>query len=426
MKGPLPALRAVEPSIIEHEGQPHIIISDPAGIVEEQLALSPHAYLLALCLDGMSDLEGVRQRFAAHAGGHLVDDEHIMRVVEVLDYAGFLWSARYHQLRRAAEKAYRDAPARVACFAGRSYPEEAAELRTFIDRFFTGEGGPGSLPSTHGGDAPPLPALIVPHIDYHRGGFAYGHGYKRLFEAGKPDTVFIFGVAHASPPVPFVLTRKDFATPFGTLEVDQEAVDSLAAVCDYDPFEYELTHRNEHSIEFQAVMLGYLYGTDVKIVPILCAAMTEDEEEGEEETAQNAPGMSAQSQRFLARCHELAADPARRIAVIAGADLAHVGQRFGDEFDITDDVVEATSKRDDEDLRAAVAGSADDWYTSVMRDHNERRVCGLGCIYATLKTVEGAHKGGELLHYGYAPDPAGGIVSFASVQYAPAPLEAPS
>ena len=422
MKGPLPALRSVEPSMIDHEGEPHICISDPTGVVEEQLALSPHAYLLALCLDGTSDLEGVRQRFAQHAGGHLVDDEHIMRVVEVLDYAGFLWSPRYHQLRREAEKAYRDAPSRLAFLAGRSYPEDTEELRGFIDRFFTAEGGPGPLPEHGGGDGPPLSALVVPHIDFHRGAFGYAYGYKRLFEAGRPETIFIFGVAHATPPVPFVLTRKDFATPFGTLAVDQEVVDALAETCDYDPFEYELTHRNEHSIEFQAVMLAYLYGPQVKIVPVLCAAM---EEEGvEEEGGEGAPGrISEPTRRFLARCREIARDPARRITVIAGADLAHVGQRFGDEFEITDEIVAVTGRRDEEDLAAAMAGAPDTWYASVMRDENQRRVCGLGCIYATLSAVEGAHGGGELLHYGYAPDPAGGIVSFASVQYPMAPVE---
>ena len=30
-----------------------------------------------------------------------------------------------------------------------------------------------------------------------------------------------------------------------------------------DPYAYEMVHRTEHSIEFQAVMLSYLYGSAV-------------------------------------------------------------------------------------------------------------------------------------------------------------------
>ena len=50
-----------------------------------------------------------------------------------------------------------------------------------------------------------------------------------------------------------------------------------------------------------------------------------------------------------------------------------------------------------------------------MKDPNQRRVCGLNCIYAALHTVYGMVQSGELLHYDYAHDPAGEIVSFANV-----------
>ena len=56
-------------------------------------------------------------------------------------------------------------------------------------------------------------------------------------------------------------------------------------------------------------------------------------------------------------------------------------------------------------------------YGSVMKDRNERNVCGLNCIYAAIKSLEGVVQKGEPLHYDYAHDPAGGIVSFASVVF---------
>jgi hypothetical protein len=103
------------------------------------------------------------------------------------------------------------------------------------------------------------------------------------------------------------------------------------------------------------------------------------------------------------------------MCVIAGADLAHVGRRFGDAFDIDDTVVQAVHRRDHEDLLEVVANNPAGFYQSVMKDRNQRRVCGLNCIYAALHTVHGMVRSGELLHYDYAHDPAGGIVSFANV-----------
>src|SRR5690606_18807114 len=98
-------------------------------------------------------------------------------------------------------------------------------------------------------------------------------------------------------------------------------------------------------------------------------------------------------------------------------DLAHVGRRFGDAFDVDDNVISAVSERDHEDLGNITGGAIDPdgFYASVMRDRNKRNVCGLNCIYATLKTLDGTVDRGIMQHYGYAHDPAGGIVSFASI-----------
>ena len=70
------------------------------------------------------------------------------------------------------------------------------------------------------------------------------------------------------------------------------------------------------------------------------------------------------------------------MCVVAGVDLAHVGRRFGDAFEIDDEIVHAVKARDDEDLACALNLDADGWYASVMKDGNQRRVCGLNAIYA--------------------------------------------
>lgn len=407
---PLPPLRNIDAFPIEHDGEQLICLHDPAGYVEAQLLLSPAAFFIAACLDGAHGLADIAEAFAQQFGARPAESE-IQRVVDMLSEQGFLFDARFQNIARDTHAAFAAAKARPAWLAGRSYAADPQELRAQIDAFFLRNDGPGAPPACTQPDAPPLPCLIAPHIDFERGGHSYAHAYRALYARGKPETVFIFGVAHNAAPVPFILTQKDFETPFGTLETDREAVEKIAAAAAWDPYQFEAVHRTEHSAEFQAVMLAYLYGPAVRIVPVLASCIADD-------PTVTRPGSIDAVRRFLDACAEIAADSRRRVSVIAGADLAHVGRRFGDDFEIDADIVKAVARRDSEDLVHVLRPAPEEFYASVMRDQNSRRVCGLGCIYAALHTARVENRNGELLHYGYAPDPHGGIVSFASLAIA--------
>jgi len=403
---PFPALRPIDAFPLEHEGERYICITDPAGYVEAQLLLSPMAFFIATCLYGGATLEQVLRVIKEQCNGLPVAPDQIQALVAHLDEHGFLFSPRFDAIRDRMEGAFREAPVRPAHLAGGAYPAEPEALRAFLNTLL-------ALDAPEVGDVgerpPPPRGLIVPHIDFARGGPTYAAGYRRLAHCQPPDTVIIFGVAHAGAPEPFVLTRKDFDTPLGILETDQEIVAELEAACAWDPFASEAVHRTEHSVEFQAVVLAHLFGSSVKIVPVLCATFCEDPD-------MQRPGDLPDVARFLEVCRDIAAREDKRVCVIAGADLAHVGRRFGDDFEIDDSVIAGVAARDEEDL-AHIAGRApEDFYASVMKDSNARRVCGLGCIYAVLKTVDGQAQTADLLHYGYAPDPAGGIVSFAALE----------
>lgn len=403
----LPALRNVDGSPVQHEGQTLICLYDPEGIVEEQILLTPAAFFIASSLDGKADVSDIQVAFARQFRGTILPSDDIRSLVEALDERGFLLTERFYAIQKGVADAFAEAPTRKARAAGASYPADAAELRHYLGNLFAREKGPGqSLGDV--GEGTPARGIVAPHIDFERGGHAYAHAYLSLYKRGQPRTALIFGVAHAPTPAPFILTRKDFETPFGQLKTDQSVVDRLARACRWDPFEHELVHRTEHSIEFQAVMLAYLYGTDVQIVPVLCGPFSED-------PLMKDPGAIEDVSAFLDACREIAAPPDSAVTVIAGADLAHVGKRFGDPYDINDTVIRRVAHRDKEDLALVTALQPGPFYQSVMKDANERKVCGLGAIYATLRTVNGAAQYGELLCYDYAPDPLGGIVSFASI-----------
>jgi AmmeMemoRadiSam system protein B len=402
----LPAIRYLDAFPVDHEGQRFICLRDPEGIIHDQLLLTPPAFFIACHLDGKNGIIDIQYAFAQQFGGQLLMAADVQSIVTTLDGHGFLLTERFASLHTQIEVAFANAETRPAYLAGKSYPDQPGPLRAFLEAFFAHNNGPGERPATRSGDSRPVRCLIAPHIDFHRGGPAYAHAYLRLFKHGQPATVFLFGVAHAAPPVPFVLTQKHFETPFGVLETDQDIVHRLASVCAWDPYAYEITHRTEHSIEFQAVMLSYLYGSSVRIVPILCGAF------GPEVTPAAVP---KNVETFLDMCRDLIASATQPISVIAGADLAHVGRCFGDHFDINETIIRQVAMRDREALQYVACGDAEGFYQSVMQDQNQRRVCGLNCIYAALKAVDGTIDNGHLLHYDYAHDPAGGIVSFASV-----------
>ncbi len=402
---PYPPLRNVDVIPVEHKGQSMVCLVDSEGYIDEQVALSPQAFFIAACLDGQHDAEAIRRDFAKQFGGVLLNPDQVDQVVSFLDEKGFLYNERYLALKQRVEDAFREADSRPAFCAGRSYPENPNELKVFLDTLFAEHGGPlaESVP-----EGPPVRCLISPHIDFARGAPGYARAYRRFFASRAPDIVFIFGVAHRGGPAPFTLTRKDFETPLGVLKTNRDIVERLAAVCSWDSFEGEPLHRSEHSIEFQALMLAYHYGANVQIVPILCSSLPDDPE-------LTHPGNLEPVNRFLAECREIVANPQCRVSVIAGADLAHVGRHFDDDIDITQEVLDAIEARDREDLEQVLARAPEDFYASVMKDKNQRRVCGLSCIYAALKSVDGLAASSELLHYGYAPDPVGGVVSYASL-----------
>ena len=375
------------------------------------MTLSLHAFFIASCLDGASDVIDIQHAFARQFGGTLIMSDDVLKVVGFLDEHGLLLSEQFHRIRKRIEDTFARADGRPAHLAGKSYPRDPNELRTFLDGLFMREGGPGETPSS-AGDGAPVRCLIVPHIDFQRGGRSYAHGYLDMYRHGPPATVFVFGVSHVGGNAPFILTKKHFDTPFGIVETDRDVVEQLAAACQWAPYEDEILHRTEHSIEFQAVMLSYLYGSAVRIVPILCAVLVAEPEISD-------PGDVEAVSAFLSACREIAAPTENRVAVVAGADLSHVGRRFGDAFDIDATVLRRIEERDREDLAFANAADPKGFYRSVMKDQNARRVCGLGCIYAALKTVEGSAREGELLDYASAPDPAGGVVSFAGIAFRP-------
>ena len=406
MAEPLPRLRRVDAFPVEHEGRSCIALRDPAGYTDAVVVLPPPLLEIVSLFDGEHSVLEIQEAVMRRHGA-LLQRERIEAIADALDDQGFLDSARFAERRAAVDREFLGAPTRAASHAGGAYPAEPGALHRTFDAFFSPPGGPGLVDGA-GVGSPRVRAVIAPHIDFHRGGPAYAWAYRDVAERSDADLFVVFGTCHAGLEHPFAMTRKDYDTPLGPARVARDFVEALAGRAGQDCFGSELAHRAEHSIEFQAVFLRYLYAgrRDVEIVPVLTSFAHEALARG------RGPEDDPRVPRFLEALDATIAASGRRVALVAGADLAHVGPRFGDPEPVSADDLERIGREDREMLAAVEAADAGAFFESVARDDDRRRICGLSPIYALLRALDGGR--GVLRRYAQWPDPQG-VVTFASV-----------
>jgi AmmeMemoRadiSam system protein B len=416
-ESPLPPLRReLEIMPYEHEGRPVFLLSDADSEGDQALALSPGGMAVASLLDGRRTAAQIAEAFSRETGT-VIGAAEITAVVKQLDAAGLLETAAALAARRARLEAFLKNPARPAMFAGRGgYPATQPELAAFLGGFFTAPKGPGRpLPAAP--TLAPALGLVAPHIDLHRGGPAYACAYAALADSPPPDLIVALGVAHVSPPSPWAFTRKPYETPYGPMAVDESLYGEIEKKLWYNPRDDEWTHRREHSLEFQALWLRYLWREKTPPwIPILCSSFERFADE-------KSPSTVATVEQALQDVGGLLAarvKKGQRVLVLCGVDLAHVGRRFGDDYDVTPELEKKVEAEDRVSLDAALTLDAEGFYASVVKDGHWRKVCGLSALYTGLRWIKAASGGkaaGSLVSYGQAPDPAGGIVSFAGAVY---------
>jgi AmmeMemoRadiSam system protein B len=372
--------------------------------------------MLVSLLDGKRTAAQVRDLFLKSTGS-AIELPVILDLARALEDAGYLETPAVAGRRRALLEAFKASGRRPALFAGPSYPAEPLALAGALGGFFKAEGGPGK-DKAEGALAPSPTGLVSPHIDFARGGPAYAWAYQALSERTPPDVIVALGVAHVSPDSPWTFTPKSYETPFGAMEVDSSLYDALARKVWYEPRADEWVHKGEHSLEFQAVWLRYLWREKTPPwVPVLVSSF---ERFSPDEAPSGVPTIEKAIKDFGA---VLRAEQAkgRRVMVLCGVDLAHVGPRFGDDVEITPELEKKIEDEDRRSLVAAMALDADGFYRSVIADEHWRKVCGLSALYTGLRLIKelggGTPAPGRLLAYGQAPDPSGGVVSFASALF---------
>jgi len=263
--------------------------------------------------------------------------------------------------------------------AGRFYPADEDGCMRMLDR----------MASTLEVEGLPVGG-VFPHAGWIYSGPTAYRALAAIAPAGA-ETIVLFGAVH-------VLDANDaslypagqWETPLGTLEVDEELADGLAA--QEHVSSDASAHQNEHSIEVQLPLIQHALG-DVRILPIMVR-----------------PGPHAVE--IGAACASAAAALGRKTVFLGSTDLTHYGPAFG--FETHGRGQEGFRwAKEVNDRRLIDLITALDAKRIVPEAMQNRNACGAGAIAATIGAVRevGANRYIELEHTTSVEREPGGMPS---------------
>lgn len=376
-----PRLRPVEVIPTEHEGRRLLGLYDPSGLASEIMTVSEPTLFLLSRFDGNHGLMDIQIEFMK-VSGQTVELEQLEDLVRQLDEAHFLEGPAFDVYLGGLVGAYRAAPTRQTqpdAGLGVELHQLPVALREIIN------GGKTN------GVAGRVVGLVAPHLDLRRGWNCYADAYSLLGQAAGAERFIILGTNHFGRSPSVTVTTKGFETPLGTTAVDREFVERLNRRCGADLCENEFDHKREHSVEIQVLFLQYvLYRKPFQIVPVLCPDPC-----GPTGTAPY-EGQGVDLRVFAeALAEELRNDPTPT-CIIAGADLSHIGRRFGDDRDLDESYLKEVEAHDRAVLQHVEGKEPEAFRQAVAEEENPTHICSAGCIFAMMTALTRLHAPAKL------------------------------
>lgn len=444
-----PILRSVESIVVTDPQHGRVLVlRDTQGVADEHAVIPLLLVPIVTRFTGNATCAEIA-RDCSRELGSTVPTAVVVRLADELERALYLEGPTFHAARARVEHEFAEASIRPPSHAGGAYHRQARALERYIDEEClahsngsatqaratrksrnresaeagTEDGAVDANPSGDGSSATRptssrrrrMVGLVAPHIDPWRGAVGYGHAYGAMRDTmpAAVDTFIVLGTSHAPMREPFALCRKAFDTPFGLVPADSEAIDSLAAsAAGFDPYADQFNHKREHSLEFQVVFLKHLFkDRDFRIVPVLAGL-------GAHQSTGLNPEGDSRVAGFVDGMRALIESRAGRVVVVAGADLAHVGPRFGDPSAYGREQRALLDEADRASLDRAISLDAAGFWAHVAGDLESRRVCGLAPIWSLLSVLQSTAASGRVLHYEQTVDKIdGSIVSHAAVGF---------
>ena len=381
---------------------PGLLIRDPFRFSDSMLLIPPQLVACLACFDGEQTTLDLRASLV-HITGEIQVGEIEKHLYDTLSTAGFLEDEKFERLRAARVAEFAAAPKREASHAGSAYPLDPEEARKAVSEFMQGSAPANAHDSQIG--------IATPHVSPFGGWESYRDAYSSLLPSYKGRTFVVLGTSHYGEPDKFGLTRKPFVTPFGEAITDTALVDELARLAPSATRMEDYCHAVEHSIEFQVLFLQYVYGPDVRILPILCGSFAHSIYHG------GKPEAKEDVQRFFDALGNISAREADRLFWVLGVDMAHMGRRYGDSMIARAEEGEmaAVAERDRRRIERLNAADSDGFWGLVQENRDDLKWCGSAPIYTFLKVMPKTR--GTLRRYQQWNIDEESVVSFAAIGF---------
>lgn len=401
MAQPLPRLRLdldFMPSPVED--RPGLLIRDGRGYSDVVLIIPPPLVSCLQCFDGNQTELDVRQTLV-QITGDLEVGSIAEQLTRTLSEAGFLHDEQFEAMRENRQREFAQAAVREPGHSGTAYPDDADEAHRTLASYM--QSGPSAAADGN------LIGIAAPHVSPFGGASTYSAAYSALSDRHRDRVFVVLGTSHYGEPDRFGLTRKPFVTPFGTARPELSLINELAdepgaAMEDY-------YHAVEHSIEFQVLFLQHLFGPDIRIVPVLCGSF------GRSIYAGGKPEDEDRVDRFLGRLGEMAAREGDRLLWVLGIDMAHMGVRYGDEFEARAGAGEMldVQERDRARIERINTGDERGFWELVQENRDDLKWCGSAPVYTFMKAVPEAR--GSLRGYEQWNIDERSVVSFGAIAF---------
>lgn len=406
-----PLLRNLQYSPLKQGEEQYIVLWDPTGLSTEKLVLPLNFFYLFQFFDGEHSLEQVGAEYLKKYGEFMMPDR-LNKLVEDLENKMFLEGEKAAQAQRQALETYRNQDARPMAFAGKQYEADPVKLRAQLEGFYQSKEGPEKTPSENAGKL--IKGLVAPNFDMKEAGPIYAWGYKELREGQVPDVFIVIGTCHAGLEGGIAFTDKDFETPFGRVPVNRPLVDFIRKETGDTFFQEELVHIREHSLEFQLPFLQHALGEGraFTILPVLCSYPPATLTGGEFQS------LFERVDQFIAVTKRAIEASGQQVCVIASANLAHIGIRYGDQKPPTDYSFHRCMQTDLEMLKKVEEVDPEGFAEFILKEGDSRKILGFSAIFSMLKLLkrdETPLKGQVLRYDRGITDQFNSTVTYASI-----------
>lgn len=415
-----PKLRQIKGFPSQVQGKPAMGVADARQISRKVVFTSPAAQQILPLMDGTRTLDEIVDQV-----GQGLERRSVELLVAQLDDAALLHGPKFDEVwddfTRTFDSSDSLPPSNSADYAEalvkknhgegnepteQQLADEAPEaLREHLDQLIDEALKDDENPSF---DALP-PGVIVPAIDYARGGLVFAKAYGRMRVVDRPDRVIILGPNHYGRSSGVAGCDKGFQSPFGECSLDTELADRLRKDLGDKLFEHRYDHEREHSIELQMPWIQHVFGKDdAGNYPKVFAALVHD---AAANNGESYDGNGVAIQPFVDAIRQALGDLGGTTLVVTSFDLSHFGPMFGDQVQLLGDSQESQQARNkvvqhDRDMLELLSqGKPEEMVAAMAWQQNPTRWSSTGPIVAGMGIT--APSTARVLHYQGAIDQNG-------------------